>query len=755
MQEELWQSDQQILTDDLNRSQADLQSAITERLTDTFNYGIVEGSQELSEAAPFLLTYSGGVVNVGTGIAYNIDGERIVIPAANWPITYDSSAGFINSVNLQTDNGIGGTTTTPQSTGSGNITPAVSTLVSGQAYFYYISYLQTTDPNTFTLQEVTNERLFVSAGDGYQINAVLGNIGDSPASHSPLNALFLGTVAYGGTVSMSGRTIFSLNENSLQAIVPGQANSLYAQDAGAIPETYSVGKSVNFVQHVEAVGTGIPSDLNPHGLSINDLTGILSQKTVEESEQLFMDSGISGTPTSVTSSLYGAIAGSPSVGPLYNYLSIKALLPFGSYTTEGDGTTTIFTLPPSLSSTAVSNTLTVYVNGNVQSPSTYTVINTAPAWNATTFYQVGNIVSNDGYNYICILDNTNKTPPNATYWTLYSATVYSVQFTAAPSDQAPIVFEVVGEAVQIDGVTFYSKNMSTDVSIYFYNNAATPLPLAAGIYVAYIDSLQGLILLAGTSSGQPVYQVYQNGALASYTITPISQVIGSLASPHNFPLWQVTWNDGSLSALTDLRLFGTIGNTALQVDSATDTFTVDHNEVVTGNLTVEGTFTAPSFNPVPVGTIFPFAGTSLPSGWLECNGASYPRVGTYANLYATINISWGSEDSAHFNVPDFRGVVLRGWNHGKGSPNTFYDPDAASRTVGDQTGGQSGDNVGSYQLDEVVSHAHSTNTSPNDYDQSYGSGQGAAAGSFASTTGSVGGNETRMKNASVLYMIKY
>lgn len=41
----------------------------------------------------------------------------------------------------------------------------------------------------------------------------------------------------------------------------------------------------------------------------------------------------------------------------------------------------------------------------------------AIAWSATTAYIGGNYVQVGGVNYICILANTNNTPPNATFWT--------------------------------------------------------------------------------------------------------------------------------------------------------------------------------------------------------------------------------------------------------------------------------------------------------------------------------------------------
>ena len=54
---------------------------------------------------------------------------------------------------------------------------------------------------------------------------------------------------------------------------------------------------------------------------------------------------------------------------------------------------------------------------------------------------------------------------------------------------------------------------------------------------------------------------------------------------------------------------------------------------------------------IPVGTIFPFAGDSIPSGYLACNGAAVSR-NTYAALFAAIGTTYGTGDgSTTFNVP--------------------------------------------------------------------------------------------------------
>ena len=54
---------------------------------------------------------------------------------------------------------------------------------------------------------------------------------------------------------------------------------------------------------------------------------------------------------------------------------------------------------------------------------------------------------------------------------------------------------------------------------------------------------------------------------------------------------------------------------------------------------------------LPVGTILPFAGGSIPSGFLACNGAAVSRT-TYSALFAAIGTTYGSGDgSTTFNLP--------------------------------------------------------------------------------------------------------
>jgi len=77
---------------------------------------------------------------------------------------------------------------------------------------------------------------------------------------------------------------------------------------------------------------------------------------------------------------------------------------------------------------------------------------------------------------------------------------------------------------------------------------------------------------------------------------------------------------------------------------------------------------------MPVGSIIAYTGLTAPSGWLLCDGARYLRAGAdYVDLFAVIGTKYGAWDAGTFNVPDLRGVFLRGYS--KVTSITFDDGD--------------------------------------------------------------------------------
>src|SRR5262245_41827914 len=194
---------------------------------------------------------------------------------------------------------------------------------------------------------------------------------------------------------------------------------------------------------------------------------------------------------------------------------------------------------------------------------------------------------------------------------------------------------------------------------------------------------------------------------------------------------------------------------------------------------------APADMSVPPGTIIAFGGTTIPAGWSLCDGSEVGRA-THATLFAAIGINFGGGDGiSTFNLPDLRGRFMRGVDGGIG-----HDPDAANRTPSN-SGGPGGDVVGSLQRDATAApvnpfttentgnHTHTNgafdrllsysglNTATNT-DNIDGNGSepniafsqpmvttGAHAHRIGSAFGSGGDKETRPKNVTVNFIIKY
>lgn len=53
---------------------------------------------------------------------------------------------------------------------------------------------------------------------------------------------------------------------------------------------------------------------------------------------------------------------------------------------------------------------------------------------------------------------------------------------------------------------------------------------------------------------------------------------------------------------------------------------------------------------LPIGALIPFIGTTVPKGYLICNGASLLRR-DYPDLFNVIGTRFGAVDSAHFKIP--------------------------------------------------------------------------------------------------------
>jgi len=372
MKKENWYPDQPIFKEDLERAQSTKEDSIRNRLLDLCSVGVLEDSQlSLEPQALNILDAGAGKITITTGTAFSPVGERIIIDSL---ISYNAA-----NVTTTTDNGIGGTTLTPQSSGSVNI----STLVDGTNYVW-LGYLQTIDPAVFTLSKFTSERLFVNSNDGFEIQTNL--TGTNP---DPTRFILIGTVVLSGGLVTTITTTNSIVSQSTSTTVPASgpftitlsfipksiptiSGFTYSTTVGpnaftvdfatgvltfdisnasasivvvydreivnrqfgriqpkraatnievvARPSTYRIGIGATFKDHSNARGTGIITPFNPHALTAADL-GIIG---IEELGAILNDSGIvSPTPGTTLSALFPVITISQT--DYANLITFKAL----------------------------------------------------------------------------------------------------------------------------------------------------------------------------------------------------------------------------------------------------------------------------------------------------------------------------------------------------------------------------------------------------------------------------------------------
>ena len=100
------------------------------------------------------------------------------------------------------------------------------------------------------------------------------------------------------------------------------------------------------------------------------------------------------------------------------------------------------------------------------------------------------------------------------------------------------------------------------------------------------------------------------------------------------------------------------------------------------------------------GEIIQWAGNMslIPTGFFPCDGRSLSTI-SYNALFLIIGYSFGGSGSS-FNIPDCRGMFLRGTANGSSN-----DPDRATR-IASAVGGATGDNVGSLQTSNIIAHTH-------------------------------------------------
>ena len=173
-------------------------------------------------------------------------------------------------------------------------------------------------------------------------------------------------------------------------------------------------------------------------------------------------------------------------------------------------------------------------------------------------------------------------------------------------------------------------------------------------------------------------------------------------------------------------------------------------------------------NVVPIGAVFCIAHTSIPSGYLECNGDALPNgTGTVQGItadFAPLRALVGA------NLPDLRGEFVRGFDNGRNvdSGRSMLSGQGAQNSSHNHTASTNITDPGHEHFPQSgLGHSIAVNDRALG---NYGSGSGQGLGplgnrdilhhantglSVSVSIGLDGGNESRPRNVAMMYIIKF
>ncbi len=251
------------------------------------------------------------------------------------------------------------------------------------------------------------------------------------------------------------------------------------------------------------------------------------------------------------------------------------------------------------------------------------------------------------------------------------------------------------------------------------------------------------------SDGSTILETYENvsGAATAVAVQDLidASVTGFLPNTGGTVTGSLTvtgvTSAGSLNAAT-LTTSGNITSAGVVTAAGLDADSEKVTNVATPTLSTDAATkgyvdTLAGTSGIPIGGIVTWAVTAPPVNWLVCDGTPVSRT-TYSGLFSILGTLYGAGDgTTTFNIPDYRGSFLRGFDAGAG-----LDPARALAT---------------YQADEFASHTH---TFPGDTTGGFNTPINSivAGDRGATATGTVinstGGTETRPKNWSVQFIIR-
>lgn len=267
-----------------------------------------------------------------------------------------------------------------------------------------------------------------------------------------------------------------------------------------------------------------------------------------------------------------------------------------------------------------------------------------------------------------------------------------------------------------------------NVEFRFYSVAAGGSALWGRGYAVILDT-NGLFNVTLTDgSGSPVSDPSAAGTIISQVVAAHSQlylgvlVVGNteiaprqqlLSVPYAMMAGDVKQSSGNLSVNGTLTVVSSVtagqtiqagGTLVVGSGAGTAALTASPTGVlqvpalnVSGNATVTGRIQDKSGFVMPVGSVLPFAGVTVPTGWLPCDGRLVSRA-TYPDLYSALLSTYGAGDgSTTFALPDLQGRTAIGTGQG---PNLLNRP----------LGQKDGEEMHTLSTPEMPSHTHGYTT---------------------------------------------
>lgn len=216
----------------------------------------------------------------------------------------------------------------------------------------------------------------------------------------------------------------------------------------------------------------------------------------------------------------------------------------------------------------------------------------------------------------------------------------------------------LSNTLTVNGAATFASNLTT-TGIFFANGGlSASTVLSRGFFTASNGmSVSGNTVLSGTLSTSGLLTASGGIVTPNLVTTNVVTLANTLTVTGNGITTTKLTASGLITAANGFTVTG--GNLVAVDANVTGNLAVVGTANITGNLNVSGNIVSPALSafPSPVGSIIMFCATSVPSGWLVCDGSAVSRT-TYSALFAVIGTAYGAGNgSTTFTLPDFGGRV--------------------------------------------------------------------------------------------------